>query len=212
MKSEKELLDLFCSKSENEIRPVLHYPWLQDGYVCASDGRILIRIAETLCDGEYSEEPDGKKPPKVSEVIRQPNVCIPVTRQMLETAISKTPKEEKDRTCPECGGDGSVSYEYHDREDVRWSKECECPCCDGTGLIGDYTAKTTTFGFGGCDLVYGHLIILIKTMDALGVNTLRARYIGKPTETLMFDVEGMDLNIGMMPVYANNILDRIEIV
>lgn len=211
MKCENDLLDLYCSKVENEVRPVLHYPFRQDGYICAGDGWVLIRIAETLCDGEYSENPNNLKAPKVSGILRQPNICLPITRQMLEDAISKAP-DEKDRTCHECDGEGQVRYEYMDRNNVRYDKWCECPCCDGTGLIGEYTAQTTTFVLHGCHLPLGKIMILLKTMYILGVNALRARYIGQPTEILMFDVEDADINIYITPVIADGRLDSIDIV
>ena len=52
--NEQELLSLFYDK-ENDMRPDMAAPYLKNGYVCATEAHILIRIKAEMLNGEYNE-------------------------------------------------------------------------------------------------------------------------------------------------------------
>ena len=49
--NEQELLSLFYDK-ENDMRPDMAAPYLKNGYVCATEAHILIRIKAEMLNGE----------------------------------------------------------------------------------------------------------------------------------------------------------------
>ena len=52
--TERLLLNEFVSTYG--FRPTLEHPFRQDGYICASDTHVLIRIREDLAVGNYDEQ------------------------------------------------------------------------------------------------------------------------------------------------------------
>lgn len=212
MENERYLLNLYVHP-ESEYRKNIQEPFSQDGRICATDGRMLIRIAEGLCEEEYTDMPNGLKPVNTSKVIPQKNMCETVTALMLSKALEKAP-EEKERKCPECGGSGQVEYEYRDRHYDRHTIEGDCPECEGTGEIGDYTPIKYQFMLHGYHLSYNHLKTLLRTMAYLKTDSLRLRHIQKgdgDSQQLLFDVEGKDIEILAMPQLRDENLKEIKI-
>ena len=212
MENERYLLGLYVHP-ESEYRQNIQEPFRQDGRICATDGRVLIRIAEGLCEEKYTDMPNGLKPVNTSKVIPQKNTCETVTALMLNKALEKAP-EEKERKCPECGGSGQVEYEYRDRLYDRHTIEGDCPECEGTGEVGDYTPIKYQFTIHGHALSYNHLKTLLRTMAYLNTDSLRLRHFQKgegDLQTLLFDVEGKDIEILAMPQLRDENLKEIKI-
>ena len=212
MENERYLLGLYVHP-ESEYRQNIQEPFRQDGRICATDGRVLICIAEELCEEEYTDMPNGLKPVNTSKVIPQKNTCETVTALMLNKALEKAP-EEKERKCPECGGSGQVEYEYRDRHYDRHTIEGDCPECEGTGEVGDYTPIKYQFTIHGHALSYNHLKTLLRTMAYLNTDSLRLRHFQKgegDLQALLFDVEGKDIEILAMPQLRNENLKEIKI-
>lgn len=212
MENERYLLNLYVHP-ESEYRQNIQEPFRQDGRICATDGHVLIRIAEGLCEEKYSDMPNGLKPVNTSKVIPQKNTCETVTAEMLSKALEKAP-EEKERNCPECNGSGKVDYEYRDRHYDRHTMEGECPECEGTGEVGDYTPIKYQFTLHGYPLSYNHLKTLLRTMAYLKTDSLRLRHIQKgegDSQQLLFDVEGKDIEILAMPQLRDEKLKEIKI-
>lgn len=212
MENERYLLNLYVHP-DSEYRQNIQEPFRQDGRICATDGRMLIRIAEGLCEEEYTDMPNGLKPVNTSKVIPQKNMCETVTAEMLSKALEKAP-EEKERKCPECGGSGKVEYEYRDSHYDRHTIEGECPECEGTCEVGDYTAIKYQFTLHGYPLSYNHLKMLLRTMAYLKTDSLRLRHIQKgdgDSQALLFDVEDKDIEILAMPQLRGENLKEIKI-
>jgi hypothetical protein len=212
MTNERYLLNLYVHP-ESEYRRNIQDPFRQDGRICATDGRMMIRIAEGLCEEEYTDTPNGLKPVNTNAVMPEPNMCETVTALMLNHALEKAP-DEKDRRCPECNGSGEVEYEYHDRHGERHTTWDDCPECDGTGEVGEYTAIEYQFTLHGHALAYKHLKMLLRTMAYLQTNSLRLRHIQKgddDTQALLFDVDGKDIEILAMPQLRDENLKEIKI-
>lgn len=211
MKNERELINLYYDP--DAYRAVLRNPFLQEGKVCATDGRILICIEASLCDGDYYEYPDGVTPPKVSRVVPQPTMCEPLTRMMLENALKKSP-EEKERECCECGGGGDVTWIYTDRAGEIYPKKSTCPVCNGTGQKEKYKPIKYRYMICGLTLCYHHLYVLLKTMNYLEVDRLRIRHaqlVGDVPQPMLLDVEGKGVEIVIMPILCNDYYEAITI-
>ena len=211
MKHERQLLDIYVYRGE--YREALQVPFRQHGRICASDGHVLIRIAEGLCEGEYTDTPNGLKAPDTSRVIPEPNTCETVTKRIIDNVISAA-SAERNRTCPECHGDGTVGYRYTDRHYDYHTMEGECPECGGTGEISDYTAVKYQFTIHGQALCYHHLTVLSRTMACLEVDSLRRGHIKKGDDdksALLFDAEGTDVEILLMPQLRDRNLEEIKI-
>lgn len=213
MENEKYLLDLYVLSSKSEYRENIKVPFRQNGRVCATDGHMLIRIAESLCEKEYTDMPNGLKPVNTSAVIPKPNMCETITARMLNRALKKAP-EEKNRCCPECNGDGTVEYEYRDRYGNTYTTEEDCPVCGGTGQMIEYTPSKYQFTLYGQSLCYNHLKMLLRTMAYLKTDSLRLRHIKKGDDdsmAILFDVEGKDIEILAMPQLRDKDFYEIKI-
>lgn len=211
MENERYLLNLYVY--DGDFHWNMQMPFRQDGRVCATDGRMLIRIAEGLCEEEYTDMPNGLKPVNTNAVIPEKNMCDTVTALMLNHALEKAP-EEKNSYCPECGGSGEVKYEYRDRFGNMHTMAGDCPECDGTGEVGEYTAIKYQFTLHGYALSYKHLKTLLRTMAYLNTDSLRLRHIQKGDEdsqALLFDVDGKDIEILALPQLRCEKLKEIKI-
>lgn len=111
--NEQELLSLFYDK-ENDMRPDMAAPYLKNGYVCATEAHILIRIKAETLNGKYNE-------------IEGLNIDFPADNcnfiiglQDIRTAIASIPQvEEKEKVgknieCEECNGEGEVRCVHQD--------------------------------------------------------------------------------------------------
>lgn len=209
MKNEKELLDLFVATDVN--RPALHHPFLQEGKVCASDGRVLIRIDAALCEGQYFEYPYGNTPPRVQKAIPPVNCDETLTLQMLQDAWNKMPAEEKDRTCKECGGHGIVTWMYLDSDGNSHGMEGKCPLCHGVGVVSRYKALKCVFTIHDYTFAFGTIELLIEVMKYLEVEELQIKHMSL-TRAILFGVKGKDIDIVAAPQAGEHELEIIKII
>ena len=210
MENERRLLGLYVHNGW--YRSNLKEPFRQHGRICATDGRMMIRIAERLCAEEYDERPGGQTPPNTSAVMPEPDMCRDITAESLEGALKKAP-EEKARHCPECGGTGTVSYEYYDRHSERHLMDGDCPECEGTGALSDYTPVMYQFTLHGQALCSRHLETLLRTMACLKTDRLRLRHVtkGKGAWPMLLDAGDGDIEILLMPQLRDKEFKEIKI-
>lgn len=192
MNNEKELLNLYTSKDEN--RPVLHRPFLLGGYVFATDTYSLIRISRKLCENEYGDRPNGLKPPDVSQIIPKPTMSKQLTTKRLHAALKRA-HGESDRRCPECGSDGTVLYEHTDQNGHIHTQVFDCPICKGKGKVPEYVSIRYQFAIHGLFLAYHPIMLLLDTMQLLGVDSLTLRFASPTERALLFGVEDKDIDI-----------------
>ena len=193
MKNLKQLL-YECFTNKYPDSPCCH-PFIQDGKLCATNGKTLIRIDKNLVSTE-DNLPMGiiekqQKVPVTQSVIHLPETCIPLTKDALEMAVKKAKIVDEYVTCDDCCGNGTVRWEYNSLDGCCYTKEWECPVCDGTGhreATGrkipdpDQAYKISKTYFKG-DMIG----VLIKTMDMLEVDKLFIRYLNDGLIQLTMD-------------------------
>lgn len=164
---ESALLDIFIYR-EDDMRPSLENPMEQDGYICATDTRIAIRIRKEMLNGEY----ECRESPKFARVFPAGKREYFITDRDIINAIAKCGLEEVMYVdCPECCGSGTVDWYYHDKDGDTHTHEDECPVCGGDG-----NAFNGLKNFIFLDKEYGfqahYLIRILKAMRLLGADVV----------------------------------------
>jgi hypothetical protein len=169
MKNEKQLFDMYVST--DELHPVLTAPFIQNGYVYASDSRILIRVRESAVKEAY---PHSQNPKNISSNFMETRKEKTITLIQLERLLSKVEEVEEIKkigeniNCEECAGGGCVTWEYK-----HWERKDYCPVCDGEG----YTSKVK-------EVSTGRMIPNPYAAIKLGDKTFRVRYIQTIVNTM----------------------------
>lgn len=182
--NEQELLSLFYNK-EDDTRPHMTAPYLKNGYVCATESHILIRIKAETLNGEYSET-------EFLDIDWPTDNCnFIVSLQDIETMLSSIPKvvEEKqigeDIWCMECDGEGEVEWAYQDMDGNDYSEYHDCPVCKGSGYksVARYEITGRMIPDLKCLIQIRYvnisaklLEILGKAMKIIGVDEIRCVY------------------------------------
>lgn len=119
----KELFNKFTGENSGLN---LVTPFIQDGYVCATNGHILIRAKAEDVDFEATENP---KAPRVPEewFVQHQDFAIDLDRDKFNGFKTK-PEYDNPEECQECSGDGEVTWEYE-----HYTMDADCPACNGTG-------------------------------------------------------------------------------
>lgn len=139
-------LKQFCG--DDDFRPYIRAPFRYKGHVYATDGRVLIRVA----DNQSYQSSDKVAVEKVLD--------LDAPREFLRAPATKQfPKKrpvEKVR-CPDCDGRGTD----HDCE------RCECTCysCKGSGSIEEKPEVSTIFGGQIFDLEYVRLLYTLPDLE-----------------------------------------------
>lgn len=131
------MLDLqqFCAV-DDEWRPYLNKPFRSKGHVYATDGRLLIRVA----DDESFPACDKVDP---TSFLKQAEQASYITAPKVELPAVEAAKHVH---CPDCNGRGHE----HDCPDC----ECECGACRGSGSVNDTPRVSTTFAGQTFDLKF----------------------------------------------------------
>lgn len=149
----KELL-LFCE--QDSIRYVLNKPWVQDGFVYATDARIAVALK--------TDEPDSPPPEEGRShngaYMKRPNVrslmnIVPQPAEWMPIASLGVQDREGDGVCWECFGLQRVLW----HEPLAQTEGC--PVCDASGGVSD---GPTQVDVGGA-LFSRHYIEMIKTLS-----------------------------------------------
>lgn len=203
--NEQELLSLFYDK-ENFINSDVTAPYLKNGYVCATEAHILIRIKAETLNGEYKE-------------IQSCNIDWPadncnfiVSLQDIETALSNIPQIEeeekigKDIDCEECDGEGVVEWEYQVKAGKYHYAEHDCPNCGGSGYESRARYKKTgrMIPDGECPIRIRRIVIkaeylevLSKAMRLIGVDEVRCVH-QSPAKPCIFRIDD-NIEIAIAP-------------
>lgn len=205
IKDEEKLLSLFVDKEHS--KDTIRAPFLCNGYVCATDNHILVMVNPEALTKLYTP---AKL--KLEAILTPQNVDFVITIQEIEAGLAKLPQIVENNLispaveCDECGGEGTVSWEYRDKEYHLYKDYFDCPLCKGTGeryravykptgrtildyhaVIGIYEAK-----FAGT--------LIQKVVDAaqhLGVDTIR--YVACHKQKANMFILNDDVKLIIMP-------------
>lgn len=181
---EKKLLDLFVDK-ENIFKPECEKPYRKDGYVYATNGKKLIKIREDIIKGEYDTTD------RMELDIPDSNCNYIIAAEDIEEVLSTIEKVDEiiyvghDVECPECGGEGTVTWKYTDRNWEDYELEEDCPVCDGSGYIEkEKHVKTgrviprlgAIVRVGKNNITADNLNVLLNAMRIIGVNEVSLIY------------------------------------
>lgn len=193
----RNLLHEFVADAE-EMRPVMMKPFEQDGYVCATDAHILIRVAKRFISDDYTTD---KSTPNVTGVIPDYNPQYTVTVNNLRGAFVQRGIDYDNLAveCPYCDDDCEVEWTFEDHDGDTHTMWAECPCCAGTGYVANginhyFEIKERT--------VNAHfMLILYQTMIELGIDRAEVTIIDM--QQILFTIaDGIDIII--MPYILNN--------
>lgn len=203
--NEQELLSLFY-KQEDNLRPYMTAPFLKNGYVCATEAHILIKIKAETLNGEYRETEFCN--------IEWPadNCNFFVSLQEIETVLSSIPKVEEEKKiredimCMECAGEGVVEWEYQDKSGHYHYVEHECPMCEGSGFKSEsrYVKTRRMIPYEESGIQVRRIVIkaeflevLSKAMRIIGVDEIRCVHQA-PANPCIFRVDD-NIEIIIMP-------------
>lgn len=197
------LLNRFAEDLEG-FRPAIEKPFEQDGYVCATDTHILIRVERELVGVDYSTPTNA---PMVSRVMPEPNPSFIITRDDIFDALIKCGIDNIDREtedCPHCHGFGDVTWEFYDNYGDRHTMVEDCPCCDGEGEVKNGIDKYIAIK-DHVFLAY-FLIKIFYVMRELEIEEADVT-VSKPQSHLFHLTDGID--ILLMPLPEENKKERL---
>ena len=147
LKNEKKALQMFCD--DDSYREIYRQPVINDkdnGRVMASDGYIMALVDPKLLRCKYKHM--EQRLPNYDFERSDFAVCVDFANfdkayNQFALIPEKVSKDGRPKECPECGGSGTVEYEYTDSDGNAHYKDCDCPICDGTGERDDYELVET---------------------------------------------------------------------
>jgi hypothetical protein len=149
MKKLQEFLETIPVK--DDYRRNLRKPFLQEVKgrlaVNATDCHIVISsYDEDLVKGNDYETIDKPLLDRTYEEFDNAQVCKNVVLEVekLKRCLEQVEKNKAIKhvgTCSECGGDGTVEWEYVDNNGEQHFREYDCPVCNGTGSVNKIMKK-----------------------------------------------------------------------
>lgn len=151
-------------------------PFKHGDSIIATDRYILVRIDAAKCDGEYGTHPN--QPDTIDKLFPTPNCNLVMNVHEIAKHINAVEEEitipvsGDDAKCPECGGRGTVEWQYESNDGIRYG-DFDCPECNGRGYV---THKTLTreqrnININGHDFNIGLIMEIAEAIYQLGHHT-----------------------------------------
>lgn len=210
----RQILNFFVG--DDEMRPAMMKPFLQEDFAIATDAHIIIAFKKHLLN-DYHISIDEKAPNALSVIPTEENMSIEFDTIEMRKQISKSRKsanetyEVKDTKCPDCNGCGVVDYEFSDYKGKRHEVEDTCPTCENESDFKIIKNKKTG------DEIEGFLELFKIDNALLDVNYFEkivkvAELLSVPNFKLVYKKHGTALNkfivgetvICLMPVYQSD--------
>ncbi len=193
----RSLLNYFVADADS-LRPVLMKPFEQDGYVCATDTHVLLRVAKKYITDDYSTE---QKTPNVANVVPEQNPIFAISANNLRDAFVRCGIDYNvmNVDCPYCDDQYEVEWEFTDSDGDKHTKWDTCPCCDGSGSIPNGSGHYLEVG--ECAIHAHFMLLLYRTMVELGIDKVKVSK-GDRQQFLFGIAEGIDIVI--MPAILKN--------
>lgn len=186
----RRLLRLFVAGAE-EMRPVMMTPFERDGWVCATDSHVLIRVDKKYITDDYFTD---KKTPDVKSVMPQYNPQLAITKTGLIQALTKLNLDynETKVECPYCDENCEVEWEYIDHDGDKHTMWGVCPCCSGSGYIRNGINRFCEVN--GSHLSAHYMILLYQVMKEFSIDKV-AVAVGDMGQLLFKITQGADIVI-----------------
>ena len=213
-------LNMFLSN--DDLRPALKSPFIQNDLVFATDGSIILCFDKSKLN-EVDFESHEKAPNALAVIPDGENMNVVFETQHLRSVIAKSKNEVSKRykvkvtTCPDCDGKCVVDFEYTDYKLKRHEIEHDCPTCDGEGMLEMVanlaTGEVDVDGFGEYLFWNDTLFMtdyfekIVKVAEMFEQNTVRLVHRNSNTSLHKFIVG--DCTICLMPVYRSDEWDVI---
>lgn len=128
------LLGLFTGN--DDIRPKMMFPSLENGIVYATDCHVLIAIPKDELSLKYrtiDKFPSACKVIKDMESNKLSSLKVSVEHLAKELAKCRVIADKMMLKCKECNGTGDVEWEYTDKDLKTHYEIYNCPLCEGRG-------------------------------------------------------------------------------
>lgn len=162
--TEEQLLN-FCGEK-------LPQPFVTDGNRHYSDGHILVRVQG---EGAITNRiaPGNEKEKAVRDVLNKPVCDATISLQNIEVVPKKFPCKHckgtgKDIKCPECSGDGELTFTSSHNEYT-----VECDTCCGNGRVASDKDGTDCENCEGTGEVYEDEGIYVGLPHKLGITIIK---------------------------------------
>ncbi len=133
MQNEKLFFSRFVYNGEFINRACLKEPFERNGFIYASDARIMVRVEKCLCEDSYNHQGGPEKLPSFPA----PESNYKLDLKELIEVLKSIPQYEtvavsgKEAECDECEGRGEVEWTYEDSNGEEHFDYFDCPICDG---------------------------------------------------------------------------------
>ncbi|MDR1022887.1 MAG: hypothetical protein LBL94_06425 [Prevotellaceae bacterium] len=205
MKNESKVFGMYAAGS-HAIRQEFGAPFTQNGYVYATDERILIRVRESAAKGAYTHSEKYGCAKLFNVAAEQEEV---ISARQLKKLLSEVELVEETHTvsetikCEVCGGYGEVHWEYES-----WGKDDDCPACSGSGYTHKekkipagkmITNESALVKLGNKTFTLRYIRVIAETMKLLGIATITMRYSeSEPSRQAIFSFSP-DVDVLLMP-------------
>ena len=126
---DKETLKQFCSY--DNLRKEIMEPWTRGDYTYATNGKIIIRVPRISDIPENPAAPNvNRSIPWNAPVFTEASAPIPDLPKDQFLSCARCDGTGKNSECPECEGEGVVTWETK-----RHGYEADCEECDGFGRV-----------------------------------------------------------------------------
>lgn len=213
-------LNMFLSN--DDLRPALKSPFIQNDLVFATDGSIILCFEKSKLN-EIDFESHEKAPNALAVIPDGENMNVVFETQHLRNTVTKSKNEVSKRykvkvtNCPDCDGKCVVDFEYTDYKLKRHEIEHDCPTCDGEGMLEMVTnlanGEADVDGFGEYLFWNDTLFMtdyfdkIVKVAEMFEQKTIRLVQRNSDTSLHKFIVG--DCTICLMPVYRSDEWDVI---
>lgn len=198
--------DNFIKRFTSDFRAWSEEPRQKDGQVYGTDGKVMARVAEHLCEASYSEH---ENQPNFGRCFPAHTCTLSMDIRKVAKAIGTVPVEEfkevsgKEAECDECDGTGRVTWEYEDMNCVTHEDDFDCPICDGRGKLSHKLLhrEDRLIGINGISFNIGKMQRIIDAIYNLGVIEVEVQHLAENEPMLIHVCKDVDVIIMPNMVY-----------